>query len=89
MNLTRVQKRTICDIAQEAYDVWPGREDFERQRVADGVQGFTAWRHQEQFKAVGIQSLTLCKDEHYRRLVAHFCRLRAEARAAAQNLSLF
>lgn len=89
MNLSFIQKRTICDIAQQAYDAWPEREAFERDHVTPGVQPFTAWRHQQQLAVVGLQSLSLCNQDHYRPLVVHFCKLRAANQAAANNLTLF
>jgi hypothetical protein len=91
MNLTVVEKHTVCEIAKEAYDAWPDRAEWERTLAANspGTEPFTAWRHQEQFNAVGMRSLTTCHDEHYRPLVRHFCRVRERNRAAASTLSLF
>jgi hypothetical protein len=88
MKLTFIQKRTIVQVAQEAFESWPEREAFEREHGVPGMQPFTAWRHEQQLAAVGLQSLNLCSEEHYRPLVAHFCRLRGEYRAAGATLSL-
>ncbi len=84
MNLSFIQKKVICDVARKAYDRWPGHEEFERNQ-APGLNCFDAWRHAEQLKAVGVQSLSLCKEEHYKRLVAHFSRIRGRRRAEAEN----
>jgi len=47
---------------------------------------FTAWRHVEQGKACGVQSLCACTQDHYGRLVAHFQALAGETVAAARTL---
>lgn len=71
--LSRDQKRIIAQLARQAYDRWEGREAFEainsdRSRTAC----FEAWRHCEQGKAIGLQSLCECTQAHYARLKAHF-----------------
>ena len=90
MELTFIHKKIICDIAREAYDVWPAREEFERAHSAPGLHAFNAWRHAEQLKAVGLQSLTICTEDQYLELQRHFMRLRSTwvAEVASPNLTL-
>jgi hypothetical protein len=47
----------------------------------------TAWRHVEQGRAVGIQSLRACTQEHYGRLLGHFRALAGDAAGAARTLA--
>lgn len=89
MELAHAQKQVICEIAREAYDAWPAREEFDRAHANPSLDAFTAWRHAEQLKAVGRQSLTLCTDTDYTDLRHHFMQLRTEHMVAANNLSFF
>jgi hypothetical protein len=88
MSLSAIQKSTICDVAREAWEAWDGRAEFTAAQPP-GTEPFTAWRHQHQHAAVGLQSLTLCTQEHYGPLVRHFMQLRTANRAASSTLSLF
>ncbi len=74
-NLTGGQKWHVVDLAKKAYEVWPGRADHERM-VSAGINGFAAWRHDQQETAVGVRSLRHCSDADYQPLVSHFHRLR-------------
>lgn len=74
--LTNPQKATICQLAHEA---WEARPDIREPLIeCNGATMsktaiFEAWRHVEQGKAVGRQSLTKCTSEHdFLRLCAHF-----------------
>jgi hypothetical protein len=81
------QKGTVCGIAREAWDAWAGRGEFSA--AHPGTNPFTAWRHAEQLKAVGQQSLTRCTPDQYRALCAHFIRLRTLHLRDASNQHLF
>jgi hypothetical protein len=72
--LTFIEKRIICEIAREAYALWPDREIFERSCPA--ANAFTAWRHQEQGRVLGVRSLNLCDGSAFDRLKEHFQNLR-------------
>lgn len=76
-NLSHIEKRIICDIAREAYDLWSGRPEFEQ--VYPNVNTFDAWRHREQAEAVGFRSLSHCDASHFPRLKSHFWELRRVA----------
>lgn len=67
------QKRVISQLAASAYKAWPEREAYELIN-SDMAKSkcLEAWRHVEQGKAVGIQSLRECTQAHYLRLKAHF-----------------
>lgn len=71
--LSRDQKRIISVLATSAYKAWPEREAFEAiNSDLPKTKCLEAWRHVEQGKAVGIQSLRECTQAHYLRLKAHF-----------------
>jgi len=85
--LTRSDMGNVCQVARSAYDVWPGREEYER-KLAGSANAFTAWRHAEQAKAVGHNSLRHCTSADYRPLLAHFHRLRERYAVEAQTPAL-
>jgi len=66
--LTNKQKASLAQTARIAWDV-QSRAGF-----TDGYS-FDEWRRAEQNKAVGVSSLTLCGNNHYRPLLAHFLTL--------------
>lgn len=71
--LSHEQKAQLCQLAREAYDAWPGRAAFEEcNGELSRSKCFEAWRRVEQGKAVGIQSLTRCTQDHFLPLRAHF-----------------
>jgi hypothetical protein len=85
--LSNDQKRIVSQLARRAYLAWPDREAFE---LINSEQSATAcfedWRHVEQGKAVGIQSLRECTQAHYGRLVAHFKALGGDETGARRAL---
>lgn len=71
--LTNLQKREIAIAARAAYRAKPDREAFEAINADLSASAcFAAWRHVEQGKACGVQSLRACTQAHYGRLLAHF-----------------
>lgn len=72
--LSLAQKARLNILAKEAFDQLDGmglieaagRTKAERMKV---------WRHEEQFKAVRIYSLTNCQQKHFRPILAHFLAL--------------
>ena len=62
--LSNVQKGKLCILARKAFDRIGG----------DSTTGmeFAEWRKQEQWNAVGKQSLRDCMQREYLRLVAHY-----------------
>ncbi len=71
--LTNEQKREISIAARAAYQAKPDREVFEAINPDLSASAcFEAWRHVEQGKACGLQSLRACTQAHYGRLLAHF-----------------
>ena len=87
--LSTDQNRQICMLARRAYDAWPMREEYELINAEMSVtKCFEAWRHVEQGKVTGRQSLTDCtSEEHFLPLLAHFAN-RAGAGARALQLLL-
>ena len=66
--LSNLQKRDIAIAARQAYDAWDGREAFELVNSETSRSAcFDAWRHVEQGKAVGIQSLRESTQAHFER----------------------
>lgn len=82
--LSNQQKGDIAKLARQAYDAWEQRDEFELANpTLSRTACFEAWRHVEQGKAVGVQSLRLCTSEkHYLRLMAHFAKLLGESARA-------
>lgn len=71
--LSLEQKRIISQLARSAYEIKPDREAFELINAdLSATKCFEAWRHFEQGKACGVQSLRECTQAHYLRLKAHF-----------------
>ena len=84
--LSNMQKREISIAARRAYDVWAEREAFELiNPELSRTACFEAWRHVEQGKACGVQSLRAATQAHYGRLLAHFQALGGNPVAAART----
>jgi hypothetical protein len=82
------QKRTISQLARKAYRAWPERGAFQViNSELSKTACFEAWRHVEQGKACGLQSLKACTQVHYGRLVAHFQALAGNTDAATRTLA--
>lgn len=84
--LTNEQKAIIGQLAHAAWLVCPDREallECNGEMSATAVE--KAWRHVEQGKAVGIQSLCECSQAHYGRLKAHFEQLGGRTAAAQRT----
>lgn len=64
--LTDKQKAVVCQLAATAFA-------FQRKHglIEEGVK-LEAWRRAEQLAAVGVDSLTKCRQSHYRALRGHF-----------------
>jgi len=81
--LSNLQKR---EIGQAAHAAWLACPDREALLAINGDMSATAvekaWRHCEQGKAVGIQSLCACTQAHYGRLLGHFQALAGHTAAA-------
>ena len=78
--LSNLQKRDIAIAARRAYDAKFDREAFEAiNSELSKSDCFNAWRHVEQGKAVGIQSLREMTQAHFGRLLAHFQAMTGEA----------
>jgi ribosome modulation factor len=87
-SLSNLQKREIAIAARRAYDAKPDREAFEAiNSDLSRSDCFNAWRHVEQGKAVGIQSLTEMTQAHYGKVLAHFQRLAGNLAAADHTLA--
>jgi len=85
--LSILQKREIAQLARRAYEAWPERDAFELINAGQSKTAcFEAWRHVEQGKACGVQSLCACTQADYGRLVAHFQALCGHAAAATRTL---
>lgn len=84
--LSNLQKREIGMAAHAAWLVCPDREAL---LECNGEMSATAveqsWRHVEQGKACGIQSLRECSQAHYGRILAHFQRLAGATAAATRT----
>lgn len=86
--LSHPQKREIAIAAHKAWLACPEREALlalNSEMSATAVEA--AWRHVEQGKAVGVQSLRACHQGHYGRLLAHFQAMAGETAAAAHTLA--
>lgn len=83
--LSRVQKRTLCKLAREAWRAL-GRPLFDpadtRPFALSRSLACETWRQEEQRKAVGIAHLTHCDQRHYAALAAHFSALAGREGAA-------
>ena len=82
--LSTEQKRKLCQLARAAWEKATDREGWleaNPEMSASAVQA--AWRHYHQSQAVGRQSLRLCTQDDYLRLVAHFKKLAGDEAGAA------
>lgn len=75
--LSRQQKAKVCQLARAAWEARPDvREPLLEANLRRGMTAteiYAAWRHVEQGRAVGRQSLTKCtSEEDFLRLCAHF-----------------
>lgn len=85
--LSNEQKAEIGMLARRAYQAWAGREAFEEcNPELSRTKCFEAWRHVEQGKAVGRQSLCDCTQDDYQPLRAHFLALIGAGGAAVNAL---
>lgn len=86
--LSTDQKRQICMLARRAYEAMPNRETFELANDhLSATKCFEAWRHVEQGKVTGRQSLGDCTSEqHFLPLLAHFANLAGDGARALQLL---
>lgn len=88
VGLSHIQKRNIAIAARAAYQAWPQREAFEAiNSDISRTDCFEAWRHVEQGKTVGIQSLCECTQAHYARVLAHFQSLAGHAASALRTIA--
>lgn len=82
------QKREIAIAASRAYKAWDGREAFEAVNSdRSRTDCMESWRHVEQGKAVGIQSLLEMTQDHYGRVLAHFLKLAGDEDGARRVLA--
>jgi len=65
------QKAVICQLARQAFDHQDALGLIEIEGKSDNAR-FQAWRRAEQHRAVGIESLTECRNSHFRTLRGHF-----------------
>jgi hypothetical protein len=72
--LSKLQKARIAQVAKQAFDYQDALGLVEAEGSSASAR-FTAWRQEEQRKAVGRSSLTECGNNHFRSLVAHFLTL--------------
>lgn len=85
--LTLFQKRELCALARRVYVRWPGREEFENANPEMSATAcFEAWRHFEQGKACGRQSLCDCTQDDFLKIRAHFHSLLGNGGQAARDL---
>jgi hypothetical protein len=70
--LSNKQKADVAQIARRAFD-----HQIELGNLSEIVV-FEDWRHSEQVKAVGKESLTSCVQDDFPVLMAHFCTLAGE-----------
>ena len=81
--LSNLQKRDISIAARKAWLTWPEREAFEAINSELSASAcFEAWRHVEQGKACGVQSLRDSDQQHYAPLLAHFQKLAGDTAGA-------
>lgn len=86
--LSLFQKREIAIAARRAYDAKQDREAFEAiNSDLSRSACFEAWRHVEQGKAVGIQSLREMTQAHWAPVMAHFKRLAGDQAGADRTLA--
>lgn len=85
--LSHEQKGLLCRFAREAYDAWSGREAFEDSNPElSASKCFEAWRRVEQGHATaGLQSLTLCTQDHFLPIRAHFKKLLGNGAGALRD----
>ncbi len=85
--LTLFQKRELCSLARRAYHHWAGREEFEIANPELSASAcYEAWRHYEQGKACGRQSLRDCSQDDFLLIRAHFHSLLGHGDQAARDL---
>ena len=77
--LTREDKARVCILAREAFEHMHGRGPATQAELGD-------WRREQQRKACGFDSLTLCQQEHLAALEAHFLDLKGESGQAFRKL---
>lgn len=72
--LSRDQKAAICQLAKIAFDRQDALGLVEVDCASQSAR-LAEWRRAQQLAAVGIDSLTECRNEHFRTLRAHFSTL--------------
>lgn len=72
--LSHKQKAHLCQLARQAWDVWPEREAFlDANPDFSATAAFEAWRRNEQLEAAGVSSLkSATSEQHYLRIRAHW-----------------
>ena len=71
--LTNEQKKEICILARRAWNILP--QSVHNKYIAEfdsATAAFNAWRHDEQIKAVGTDSLVGSTNDEFCALMAHF-----------------
>jgi len=85
--LSNLQKAQLGQLARSAWLAWAGREEFlDTNAELSASAAFTAWRHWQQGKACGRQSLLACTQEDFLPLRAHFLALGGHEEQAGRTL---
>jgi len=64
--LTKRQMGTLCQAARVAFDA------HAQLGIVDAHEDFGLWRHREQLKTIGVSSLRVARQRHYRPMLAHW-----------------
>jgi hypothetical protein len=83
--LTKHQLAVLCMAARQAYDV------HTKLGMVDAGEEFDAWRHREQLRCIGLASLRVARQRHYRPMMSHWLDLQGrpmQALASRQRATL-
>jgi len=77
--LTKHQFAVLCMAARQAYDV------HSKLGMVDAGDDFETWRHREQFRCIGVYSLRVARQRHYRPMMSHWLDLQGRPMQALDS----
>jgi hypothetical protein len=77
--LTKHQYAVLCMAARQAYDV------HTKLGLVEAGEDFETWRHREQFRTIGVCSLRVARQRHYRPMMSHWLDLQGRPMKALDN----
>ena len=70
--LDKRQMAVLCQAARTAFDV------HQKMGLVDPGETFELWRHREQLRTIGVSSLRVARQRHYRPMLSHWMDLQGK-----------